>query len=84
MSKPEGINYLFLTVWSTKIQQMFDVLQPGGPTSYNLLDSAAETTDYAACKAYYPEIITDRMMIRKNLIIKEAKSERTSYYRGVG
>ena len=38
-TKPESLYNLFLTVWSTKLQQMFIVLQTAGFNSYALLEA---------------------------------------------
>jgi hypothetical protein len=49
-------------VWSIKLQQMFVVLQTGGPLSSSLLEATTQVIDEATCGASYPGEITDRMI----------------------
>ena len=60
--KPEVLQNLFHTVWSIKVQQIFVVLQTGGPISSNLLEVITEIIDDATCRTAYPGEITDRMI----------------------
>ena len=60
--QPDVIYHLFLTVWSTKQKEMFDVLQLGGFISYVLLEAFVQIRDDATCNASHNGAVTDPMI----------------------
>ena len=60
--QPDEINNLLHTLWSTKLKQMFVVLQPGMSFNYDLLEAVVEIIDDATCNVSYSGAFTDRMI----------------------
>ena len=60
--QPDVLYNLLLTVWFTKLKQMFVVLQPGMSFNYDLLEAVVEIIDDATCNVSYSGAFTDRMI----------------------
>jgi hypothetical protein len=60
--QPDVLYNLLLTVWFTKLKQMFVVLQPGMPPNDYLLQVGVRIIDDATCNVSYSGAFTDRMI----------------------